>query len=534
MRALWILLCVGLAFLVLQTVQLWGAKSIDFDSWRDSFSFRYSDFGLLVLYLIITAIIVRLIHEDPPVGTSGFWLTRPISRKSLLLAKSLFSLLFLVIVPVAADFILLFHFGMNSSQILPFLFATLAIHLAIICVCASLAVLTPNLTAFFAAAVVAVVCQAALNNYLPIVNQQYGWMTTYRICALLYLVLSIGAVVHQYLTRKTVRSWTLLIAGIPLAWLSCHYSLWDTLLPSSFNSKEGESAAHSIKIVTRMETNTIVPPFNAPFFQQNRSIVGALDLLNIPVDQVIVLRNLTSHIHFQDGRELLYDNRAWATYGSADALRALLPEFEWTVLNQQRSFIQFLWVSQREYKDLGNQAGTYTGEAQFEVYRNAIISEVPLIKGAQADSGSGPITIVNFELYREAGSPLAVILERSSLTAGQPSGNELSFCLLNRPQRQAFQLDSTAGMGDFNTSLILPGVNLTRRSWIFYLVPPDSGGRQSFMPDDAWLKDARLAVVKRNYVGQFSKKFEIKNFRMADYTLERLQERARTGNREEP
>jgi ABC-type transport system involved in multi-copper enzyme maturation permease subunit len=163
LRASWIFLCVMMAFLVLRVVQLWPALSQDYFSGAQHFPF--SMLNPIVLYLILVPIIVRLIHEDSLVGTSAFWMTRPISRNSLLLAKGLFVFLFLVVVPLAANIVLLFHFGMKSSQALPFLLTILAIHLAIICVFASLAVVTPNWSHFVAAAIAAVAYQFVANNW---------------------------------------------------------------------------------------------------------------------------------------------------------------------------------------------------------------------------------------------------------------------------------------------------------------------------------------------------------------------------------
>jgi hypothetical protein len=41
--------------------------------------------------------------------------------------------------------------------------------------------------------------------------------------------------------------------------------------------------------------------------------------------------------------------------------------------------------------------------------------------------------------------------------------------------------------------------------------------------DEAWLKDARLVVIQRRFLGTYERKFEIKNFRMQDYTVEKQQ-----------
>jgi hypothetical protein len=50
--------------------------------------------------------------------------------------------------------------------------------------------------------------------------------------------------------------------------------------------------------------------------------------------------------------------------------------------------------------------------------------------------------------------------------------------------------------------------------------------RYSFAVDSSWLEGAELLVLQRIDAGRFSRTFEVRDFRMADHTLEKWQERA--------
>ena len=65
-----------------------------------------------------------------------------------------------------------------------------------------------------------------------------------------------------------------------------------------------------------------------------------------------------------------------------------------------------------------------------------------------------------------------------------------------------------------NKSMVLTGVDWRYKKW-------DLTFRGKI--DEAWLKDARLVIIQRRFIGTFDKKFEIKNFRMQDYTVEKQQ-----------
>jgi len=58
-------------------------------------------------------------------------------------------------------------------------------------------------------------------------------------------------------------------------------------------------------------------------------------------------------------------------------------------------------VPKNRFRDLGAQAGTYTGRAQLDVYRNAIATEVPLVKAAESISAKIQYPLPDVEYERE-------------------------------------------------------------------------------------------------------------------------------------
>jgi hypothetical protein len=253
----------------------------------------------------------------------------------------------------------------------------------------------------------------------------------------------------------------------------------------------------------------------------NRPILGMLDLQNIPATDEVMLTHLASRLEFPNGENFSYTGSVQAKYGVENALRTLLPGFEWLHLDNSDPRVEYLSVPKYKYNNLSTRPGTYTGEAQFELYRDEVISEVPLIVGSRINFNQNPISIADIEYLHEAGG-VGVYLHRVGLTSDTYRGDELKFCLLNRTRRQALSPSLPGGSNIiWGQELILFGLVLEHPQWNLNFFTPSLKGKPAYNLDDAWLADARLAVIKRIPIGRFSKTFEIKNFRMADYETER-------------
>jgi hypothetical protein len=522
-RASWILLCAMGAFLVLQVLQSWNVLSLEYINGRRAFS---PELFTLVLYLIIMTIAVRVIHEDSLVGTSAFWLTRPISRQTLLLAKGLFILLFLVFVPVTACFVLLFHFGMESAQIIPFLLSILHIHLTIVCLFVAFAAVTPSWVSFSIAGVVALICQLIANNWFGITDIPGSGISGLRMFGLLLFAVTLCVSVHQYLTRKTRRSVVFLIVGIVCAWTSCHLSVWDSLVRAPLHTQNREN-------ISRIQVTPVIKPHDVLYIGFSMSpwdhpIMGALNVQNIPAFSEVVLNDLDGRLEFPDGEQISYHGRVRTSFSKNNVRRALLPGFEWGANSEINPQIQLLQVSHTIYKEKKAQTGNYYGKAAFDLYQNSIVAEVPLTYG-RIPKGPLSYAITAFDYQRETG--LWVQADSRGLTMNTNDEDNYTLCLLNRVRRQAFAPAGAGGLINFltNKQMILFGVDLVHRRWLLNFAEGRIKDSSKIPLDEAWLKDARLVVIKRNFIGRFYKNIVINNFRMEDYAIERNQFGAMNG-----
>ena len=178
----------------------------------------------LLQTLMLVVIVPLLVHEDPVVGSTAFWVTRPISGRLLLAGKTLFALLFLIIPPLMIDLAGLVARG-GSGQDFVFALGTMALgRVKFFALLFTLAALTQTFSRFALTGAVLVVSYATA-GLLALVIGLYATRES-GVASIAFLgasgtladLTTIGfaaaVVVNQYLTRKTVRSWILLACAV--------------------------------------------------------------------------------------------------------------------------------------------------------------------------------------------------------------------------------------------------------------------------------------------------------------------------------
>ncbi len=172
-----------------------------------------------VLELSLRATVVsKLIHDDSVVGSTAFWLSRPVSGSKLLASKALFLALTLVLPAMLVRLLVFSQFvGANSTSRHDLLAEVVSA-----AVLMTLAVLTPSLArmAFLGGIMAGVTCSGLLFLSwlaIPAVDgQELGRLFTDELPWLLVLAVCGVAICNQYLTRRTARSTIMAFTGIPL------------------------------------------------------------------------------------------------------------------------------------------------------------------------------------------------------------------------------------------------------------------------------------------------------------------------------
>lgn len=168
-------------------------------------------------------LVAAWVQEDMLVGTTAFWVTRPIAGGRLLLAKLLGILLVFVLWPLIVTLPWWLTCGYGPREIAWAALQTAAIHVVVVLVGLLWAAVTDGLGRFLMwtlvmlAAIPAVA--AGIGIYLAthnVILPSEVATTRVLVVVMLALLIMLAVVVNQYLTRRTVRSVGLIVATVGL------------------------------------------------------------------------------------------------------------------------------------------------------------------------------------------------------------------------------------------------------------------------------------------------------------------------------
>jgi hypothetical protein len=160
---------------------------------------------------LLVALAVQFVQGDRLVGTTAFWLTRPVRRSDLVVAKIGTAVAVLVLVPILFDALAMIVNGLSWRHAAGAMVEGAALRLAIVLPAMALASVTADLAGFVVSAVGALFTTVALEAAF-----QWGWKAAprtsgaaYAATAVFIVVLIVGATAafaHQVLTRRRARS----------------------------------------------------------------------------------------------------------------------------------------------------------------------------------------------------------------------------------------------------------------------------------------------------------------------------------------
>ena len=164
------------------------------------------------------ALAAWVVLEDKPAADDAFWFTKPLGSHVMLVAKSAFVLLFLVLVPIAAEVFWLQQFGPVDQWSITL--DGLVMHGGLMAIVFLLAAVSPSFKAFVTLGAAGWLSLSLLGALFP---SQFGgvWdlgpdLTRTYLIRLGWLTLGTCLVTYQYLSRRTV-----VVAAVAAVGLGC-------------------------------------------------------------------------------------------------------------------------------------------------------------------------------------------------------------------------------------------------------------------------------------------------------------------------
>ena len=495
------------------------------------------DFGLLVL------IVSQLVQRDSTVGSTAFWLSRPVSRARLLAGKSLFLLLAVILPTVVVQFLMLLYNGTTLYDAFRSVPQMVVLQLLVISVLMMLACVTENLPRMLSLGIIAAVGLAIVQYTLRLplaLNRWDRWDRSLEDSAaigfsLFLLAVAVTVVCHQYLTRRTKRS--LVLASSVVPGLLLFMSLW----PWDFWTTEAPVAPAILdpeQVAARVEVESL--KFHRRANREGDDwlfLRGGLAVDSLPSGLVAIPAGISAEQVLPSGKALAHHRRRSSRLHPdlSPRYRSHFDEnLDWDrvallagslggvkILNMYAPSWQLpleLFAIRREHYDLHAGAPTvYEAHVEFVVQRNRMQTMRP-VPGVGYERGSdhGRVLAVTGLFHRPSDQGFNIQLSESEHRLAMDAGKTVRYLLVHPSRREAllggrnFFFPPTLAI-PHPWSGIVSMLRVSRRSFEFRL-PKGSPA----MPDN-WLEDAELVRIETTHLGVFSK-----TIRIEDLVMERI------------
>lgn len=493
-----------------------------------------------VLKIALLALIVfKLVREDSPAGSTSFWLSRPVSGRRLLAAKSVVLAVTLVIPTLLVEVMFLLFNGVTTHDILRSIPETLIYTLFAVAILMMLAALTRSLSQMVAlglllsvSMIVFLLVKAEIffpGNRLDIDPLTRMTLTSSKWIGFFLFLSAMAAIVVclQYLTRRSKLNAILALAGLLPCILTIEMWTWDFV--AALRRPE-RTVVDPEKWVAGIDEQSLKFYPNASMPSRDGRLVlhGAIVVENHSFDLMVVPLQLGSKVSFgsvgpghrgyweRDVNE--YEDRQlkdmYFDYWNSKLDDGRIEAFEQALggvrllANEHRlepGYVpKFLEIRQADYESDVASHGRLSAEVDFLIQRIEIVP-LPMETGARYRRGSDHAEVLK---VTPDGKIMRIELKESRHRSVSKQPRKRWYVLRNRSRGEALLGDGMNSNLFGVARFFLPTVsfNHLRLNFTLPLQNPSYG------PE--WFEGAELLRIDMTYLGVFSKSLRMDNLVM--------------------
>jgi tetratricopeptide (TPR) repeat protein len=494
----------------------------------------------LLQILAMVVIVPLLVHEEPLVGTTAAWFTRPLSRRMLLASKTSFILAALVVAPLAAELVAL---KVNDARPSELALAAAEIALTqcgLVAALAALAALTPNFARFMTwGAAVWIVHTLAASGLMirSMLGGAEGLLALADRAALrTSMVVSLGSalvagaavVAHQYLTRRTRRSVVIAVCGLVASFLLSMDWTWKRPLRPAAPTGRGV-----VQLWVDPESVSSMDAFSLQTLAHPRKKVSArVDCVRTPPNTFCEIDDLRGTLKYQDGSAVPVEQPRGPSLPrlhTASLERALGGP---SIVNSGllSADADLFEIDRAVYTQRGQTPAVLEGDGTVTLKRYRVVEALPLQRGAFHADGAERVTIT--DVLRGPGTCQVVLLQRKLrlLLSDRPDAlpgfaatlfGPVSYVLVNTERKQAFvpEFVPSFNLGE-TLSQMMPAAQRVSHEAVSLMFTSESRFEKRPRLDDAWLDGASLVLVEADVQGRAAAHFSVPDFVLARSEME--------------
>ncbi len=503
----------------------------------------YRVFTTLVPFLqniLLLVMVPLLIHEEPLVGTTAFWFTRPIDGWMLFRSKMLFIVVVFMLAPLLTEIGVLAAHGATPMQLALAVPEILLEDLKFFSYAVVLAALTLTFARYallgssiLIGYLLLGIAASILYLYVEIPAFLRGAQSAslgdsqYVASALTLIAFAVVILAYQYRTRNARRAWVS-VGGAVVVVLVIGYFWPLDFMPQQHHLGQAEidTSGVTVAVSTEPRSRRISDAYRLRSKEEpKKAISGRLEISGLPPGYVAEPTEVNASLKLPDGTVVThqgheYDSfeRKWdpdAVQNTLGSARILDPE------KRNLTSITLLSVKDDLFSTYSATRGVYDAEVEFSLKRYDAVASLQAKPKARYDRGTEHTVVT--QVLKQTGAATVFLRESevSLFFAGDRHSYELGFnpfsqrtlyILRNEKQAEALWPRKDIGPGFEFVDLFqkrLRTVPLALR----YSAFTDSGQALTEL-SDRWLADAEIVRIEAKEVGRFGKTVRVDDFVM--------------------
>jgi hypothetical protein len=498
--------------------------------------------------LMMIVIIPFIIQDDSVVGTTAFWYTRPVSKKGLLLSKSLVMLTVLDLPLLAAELFVLGANGASGYHLSLAIPEVVIEKLAYIIPFVILASVTPKFSRYalvgiimFAIVVVVMILISVAGMIFPVLRQ-FGNSEIYKIASLkashtvakhLYeIILGVIIISYQFMTKRTVRTVMLVVGTYLLMWIGTFFWNIDFLketavVESSAIKVEGVSIDFDPQYLTVSDEFR----FNKSDTRE-KSISTKHIVSGLAEGRFAILKEMhNAKMEYPDGNVLesqylsTFKREGYYAEKFMPSIQSVLGDVKLAnPFTDKFTYTEIFSLDGRNLLQYKDKAGTYSAKANLDIYKYEIVSKVRLGEGMKESFGAEQVVI--YDVLKKENAVSVVLHEkiinllfdrrvkkvsRFDMSRNIYSEYNTVYLLVNKERGEAF-LPEAGNNINANVMDAFGPMRLRTKSKLLDFTDVNSRNRVLPKIDDKWLADAELVRINAVLTGTAEIDFTVEDF----------------------